>query len=104
MPVSRARRARNVSMNPMSTQSTPEVFTDVSQEPFVRGFVHRPKKGGADGLLLTHGSGGNCNAPLLCALAEVFAGAGLTVLRCDLPFRQKRPYGPPGPGDAARDR
>jgi predicted alpha/beta-hydrolase family hydrolase len=26
------------------------------------------------------------------------------VLRCDLPFRQQRPYGPPRPGDAVRDR
>jgi predicted alpha/beta-hydrolase family hydrolase len=26
------------------------------------------------------------------------------VLRCDLPYRQDRPYGPPGPGEAKRDR
>jgi predicted alpha/beta-hydrolase family hydrolase len=38
------------------------------------------------------------------ALAETFAGAGLIVLRCDLPYRQSRPFGPPRPGDAARDR
>jgi len=38
------------------------------------------------------------------ALAEAFAAAGVTVLRCDLPYRQSRSYGPPGPGDAARDR
>ena len=38
------------------------------------------------------------------ALAEAFAGAGFTVLRCDLPFRQVRSFGPPRPGDAARDR
>ncbi len=41
---------------------------------------------------------------LLVALAEAFAGAGFAVLRCDLPFRQQRPHGPPRPGDAARDR
>lgn len=28
----------------------------------------------------------------------------MAVLRCDLPFRQSRSYGPPRPGDAARDR
>ena len=28
----------------------------------------------------------------------------MTVLRCNLPFRQTRPFGPPGPSDAARDR
>ncbi len=41
---------------------------------------------------------------LLVALAEAFAAAGFIVLRCDLPFRQVRHYGPPRPGDAARDR
>ena len=28
----------------------------------------------------------------------------MTVLRCDLAYRQTRPYGPPRPGDAAHDR
>ena len=37
-------------------------------------------------------------------MAEAFASAGYTVLRCDLPYRQARSFGPPGPGDAARDR
>jgi uncharacterized protein len=54
--------------------------------------------------VLAHGAGSNSKAPLLVALAEAFAGAGVTVLRCDLPYRQSRPFGPPRPGDAARDR
>jgi len=37
-------------------------------------------------------------------MAQAFAGSGFTVLRCDLPFRQLRHFGPPRPGDAARDR
>jgi predicted alpha/beta-hydrolase family hydrolase len=41
---------------------------------------------------------------LLVTLAEAFAGAGFTVLRCNLPFRQDRPFGPPRPAEAARDR
>ena len=56
------------------------------------------------GLVLSHGAGSNAQAPLLVALAETFADAGFTVLRCDLPYRQTRSFGPPGPGDAARDR
>jgi hypothetical protein len=40
---------------------------------------------------------------LLVTLANAFAAAGLTVLRCDLPFRRRRPHGPPHPGDAERD-
>src|SRR6266446_9254609 len=88
----------------MSPDSSPQVFTDVSAEPFVRGLLHRPKSPNRNGLVLTHGAGSNCQAPLLIALAETFAEAGFTVLRCDLPYRQDRPYGPPGPGDAKRDR
>jgi len=88
----------------MSAQSNPQPFTDVSSDPFVRGFLHRSAHPNGDGLVLTHGAGSNCQAPLLVALAETFAGAGFTVLRCDLPFRQDRSFGPPGPGEAKRDR
>lgn len=70
----------------------------------VRGFLHRPEGAARGGLVLTHGAGGNSNAPLLVAAATAFAAAGLAVLRCDLPFRQKRPKGPPSPGAAAADR
>jgi hypothetical protein len=37
-------------------------------------------------------------------MTACFAGAGFLVLRCDLPFRQDRPYGPPSPHDGKRDR
>jgi predicted alpha/beta-hydrolase family hydrolase len=73
-------------------------------DPQVRGFVHRPAAGAGDGLVLTHGAGSNARAPLLTALADAFAAAGVTVLRCDLPYRQSRAFGPPRPRDAARDR
>ena len=87
-----------------SIEAGPQAFTDVSSDPFVRGLLHRPANPNGSGLVLTHGAGSNCQAPLLIALAQVFAGAGYFVLRCDLPFRQDRPYGPPGPGDGKRDR
>jgi uncharacterized protein len=83
---------------------SPEPFVDTSVDPQVRGFIHRAATPAGDGLVLTHGAGSNSRAPLLVALAEVFAGAGVTVLRCDLPYRQSRPFGPPRPGDAAHDR
>jgi uncharacterized protein len=79
-------------------------FTDDNADPKVRGYLHTPDAPNNDALVLTHGAGSNAQAPLLIALADVFAAAGFTVLRCDLPYRQVRPYGPPGPGDAARDR
>ncbi len=72
-------------------------------EPPVRGDLHNPARPSHDALILTHGAGSNCNAPLLVALANAFSESGLTVLRCDLPFRQLRPHGPPPPGSAERD-
>lgn len=79
-------------------------FASSSLDPPARGFLHVPESANGNGLVLTHGAGSNAQAPLLAAVARSFCDAGYTVLRCDLPYRQARPYGPPGPGDAARDR
>ena len=77
---------------------------EVAGDPPVRGVLHPPASGGADGLVLTHGAGGNADAPLLVAVAAALAARGVAVLRCDLPYRQARPRGGPSPGGAARDR
>lgn len=69
----------------------------------VRGFLHQAPGADADGLVLTHGAGANCQTLLLKALAEAFCSAGVTVLRCDLPFRQARQHGPPPRGNAEKD-
>ena len=79
-------------------------FSDDSVHPAVRGFLHSPENPNGDALILTHGAGSNCTAPLLVAISETFAGHGYVVLRCDLPFRQERRTGPPFPGNAERDR
>lgn len=84
--------------------SNSDQFAATSLDPPVRGFLHRPSKSNEQGLVFTHGAGGNAKNALLVALAEAFAGAGFTVLRCDLPFRQSRSFGPPRPSDAERDR
>jgi len=81
-----------------------EPFLDETCEPHVRGFLHHPVSPTGDVLVLTHSAGGNCQSPLLAAVAQAFSERGTTTLRCDLPFRQMRPHGPPGPGSAARDR
>jgi uncharacterized protein len=70
----------------------------------VRGFLHVPSTAARLGLVLTHGAGGTCDAPVLMAAAEAFCAVGFHVLRFDLPFRQKRPTGPPPRGSAAEDR
>ena len=70
----------------------------------VSGILDRPALPNGDAIVLTHGAGSNCRAPLLARLAAALADAGLVVLRYDLPFRQQRPNGPPLPAGAARDR
>jgi len=87
-------------MPPLAAQQ----FADRNVDPNVRGFLHLPDAPNNDGFVLTHGAGSNAQAPLLIAVAEAFCAAGFTVLRCDLPFRQRRPFGGPGRGDAVRDR
>jgi uncharacterized protein len=72
-------------------------------QPAVRGYLHRSENDAEGSLVLTHGAGSNCGAPLLVAAADGFAAAGFLVLRCDLPFRQARPHGPPT-GNGAQDR
>lgn len=79
-----------------------EPFVEKSDPP-VRGFLHRPGKA-TDAIVLTHGAGGNSRMALLLAVADAFCSAGFAVLRCDLPFRQARPFGPPRPNEAVRDR
>lgn len=84
-------------------QTTAQCVDD-SLDPHVRGVLHSPVSPSGNALVLTHGAGSNCNAPLLVALAERFVERNYTVLRCDLPFRQERATGPPFPGNAERDR
>jgi predicted alpha/beta-hydrolase family hydrolase len=79
-------------------------FNDTRAEPAVRGFLHTPENANGNALVLTHGAGGNYDAKLLLAVSEAFCAAGFLVLRLNLPFRQQRPFGPPFPGGATRDR
>ena len=53
--------------------------------------------------MLTHGAGTHCDTPLLAIIAATFCHAGFTVLRCNLPFRQARPQGPPTRGSTVLD-
>lgn len=78
-------------------------MTVFHEEP-VRGFLHQPEVAVERGLVLTHGAGGNCQAPLLVLLADAFCAAGYSVLRCDMAFRQHKPFGPPSPATSGNDR
>ncbi len=70
------------------------------ERELVRGFLHEPEHPNGNGLVITHGAGSNSDTTLLKAIAEAFAHAGIVTLRCDLPFRQQRPKGPPFPAQA----
>ena len=72
--------------------------------PPVFGYIHEPDREPIAGLVLTHGAGANCGSALLVNLATQLAKLGWAVLRCDLPFRQKRRFGPPSPAQAQADR
>jgi uncharacterized protein len=81
-----------------------EAYSDLSNKDApVRGYLCPSINAGANCLILTHGAGSNCESPLLTALADAFGSEGWAVLRCDLPFRQFRPHGPPLPRSAERD-
>jgi uncharacterized protein len=78
---------------------------EVFEGPGVRGVLHRPVTGeAAQALVMTHGAGSNAKAPMLVTMAEALSARGWLVLRCDLPYRQRRPGGPPRPAEAAGDR
>jgi uncharacterized protein len=79
-------------------------FDDAFGDPAIHGFLHAPAKSSGDSIALTHGAGGNCQAKILVEISDALAAAGFTVLRFDLPFRAARPFGPPRPGSADRDR
>ena len=77
---------------------------DYPEGPAVRGYWHEPAGAWKHALVFTHGAGSDCQAQLLVSIAEEFARAGIAALRCDLPYRQKRPKGSPFPAGAAEDR
>jgi uncharacterized protein len=88
----------------MAIDATITEFADTAHEPVVRGRLYAPPHSNGNALALTHGAGADCRSKLLSAVAAGFSKNGWLVLCCDLPFRQKRPHGPPFPGSAERDR
>jgi len=70
----------------------------------VAEFLHEPAEFDGSGVILTHGAGGNCQSPLLVAMADALAAAGSLVIRYDLPFREKGGGGAFTPARAAADR
>lgn len=64
--------------------------------------VHRPGTEPVGVVVLTHGAGGSKESPLLIALCDEWTHRGWLAIRYDLPFRRRRPTGPPS-GSAESD-
>lgn len=77
---------------------------DPSGADGVDGVLQRPDGPAVAGLVLTHGAGSNRDALLLRRLADALTEHGVAVARIDLPYRQRRPKGPPSPSTASADR
>ncbi|MGV9799688.1 alpha/beta hydrolase family protein [Mycobacterium sp. NPDC003449] len=69
----------------------------------IAGVVHEPAGTPRGVVVLTHGAGGNRESPLLIRICDEWKGRGWLAVRYNLPYRRRRPKGPPS-GSAAGDR
>jgi predicted alpha/beta-hydrolase family hydrolase len=65
--------------------------------------AHEPTASPTGVVVLTHGAGGARDSPLLQKLCDEWARRGWLAVRYNLPYRRRRPKGPPS-GSAAADR
>jgi predicted alpha/beta-hydrolase family hydrolase len=72
----------------------------------IAGIAHEPERqryGAPIGVvMLTHGAGGSRESPLLRKICDEWARRGWLAVRYNLPYRRRRPKGPPS-GSAASD-
>lgn len=68
----------------------------------IAGVAHEPDGTPTGVVLLTHGAGSNRDAPLLVRMCDEWARHGWLAIRYDLPYRRRRPKGPPS-NSAASD-
>jgi uncharacterized protein len=69
----------------------------------IAGIAHEPDDTPSGVVVLTHGAGGSRESTLLQHLCDEWAQRGWLAVRCNLPYRRRRPKGPPS-GSAAADR
>ncbi|MCB0932331.1 MAG: alpha/beta hydrolase [Mycobacterium sp.] len=68
----------------------------------IAGVAHAPAGTPAGVVVLTHGAGGSRESPMLVAVCDEWARRGWLAVRYNLPYRRRRPKGPPS-GSAATD-
>ncbi|OBG30364.1 alpha/beta family hydrolase [Mycobacterium sp. E3198] len=69
----------------------------------IAGVAHEPEGTPAGVVALTHGAGGDRDSLLLQQVCDEWARRGWLAVRYNLPYRRRRPKGPPS-GSAATDR
>ncbi len=69
----------------------------------IAGIAHEPDGTPAGAVALTHGAGGSRESPMLKAICDEWARRGWLAVRYNLPYRRRRPKGPPS-GSSAVDR
>jgi uncharacterized protein len=69
----------------------------------IAGIAHEPDTTPQGVVVLTHGAGGNRDSKLLQQVCDEWARRGWLAVRYNLPYRRRRPTGPPS-GSAAADR
>lgn len=69
----------------------------------IAGIAHEPDGTPKGVVMLTHGAGGSRESLLLTRICEEWASRGWLAVRYNLPYRRRRPKGPPS-GSAAGDR
>jgi uncharacterized protein len=68
----------------------------------IAGVAHEPKGKAKGAVVLTHGAGGSRESPLLIKICDEWASRGWLAVRYNLPYRRRRPKGPPS-GSATTD-
>jgi uncharacterized protein len=69
----------------------------------IAGIAHEPDDTPSGVVVLTHGAGGSRESVLLQKVCDEWARRGWLAVRYNLPYRRRRPKGPPS-GSAANDR
>ncbi|QUR66165.1 alpha/beta family hydrolase [Mycobacterium spongiae] len=69
----------------------------------IAGIAHEPEDRPHGVVVLTHGAGGNRESTLLQQVCDEWARRGWLAVRYNLPYRRRRPTGPPS-GSASTDR
>ena len=69
----------------------------------IAGVAHKPDGKPKGVAVLTHGAGGDRDSELLQRICDEWARRGWLAVRYNLPYRRRRPKGPPS-GSAATDR